>query len=418
MSGTRRVVIIGGGVIGRCAAYSLLQRGHAVVVLDRGSERGCSFGNAGMVVPSHLIPLAAPGVIGKGLRWMFDAESPFRIKPRLSGELLSWIWNFARAATPARVAQAVPVLRDLSLESRRLFVEMSGENGFDFGLVQKGLLMLCRSEEVLHEEAELAATANANGVPAEVLGADAVRKLDPSIEMDITGGVYFPQDCHLSPRRFLDGLDAAIRRMGGEILDDVEVTGIEKNGRRVTRVTASNGRNFEAEEFLLAGGSWSPRLARGLSVRIPMQAGKGYSITVEKPAALPELCSILCEAKIAVTPMGGTLRFAGTMEIAGLDGSVSGRRVMGMRKAVPRYFPQFKSSDLEGQTVWSGLRPCSPDGLPYIGRFRAYDNLTAATGHAMLGLSLGPVTGALVADILSEDKPRIDLAALSPDRYA
>ncbi len=418
MSGSRRVVIIGGGVIGRCAAYSLLQRGHSVVVLDRGAEGGCSFGNAGMVVPSHLIPLAAPGVIGKGLRWMFDAESPFRIKPRLSVELLSWIWKFARAATPARVGKAVPVLRDLSLESRRLFVEMAGAEDFDFGLVQKGLLMLCKSAEVLHEEAELAATANANGVPAEVLDAGSVRKLDPAIEMEVMGGVYFPQDCHLSPRRFLEGLDRTIRRGGGEILDDVEVAGIEGKGRRVARAIAADGRAFEGDEFVLAGGSWSPSLARGLAVNIPMQAGKGYSITVENPAALPGLCSILCEAKIAVTPMSGALRFAGTMEIAGLDGSVSARRVMGMRKAVPRYFPQFEPSDLEGQEVWSGLRPCSPDGLPYIGRFRAYDNLTAATGHAMLGLSLGPVTGALVADLLSGDKPRIDLTALSPDRYA
>ncbi len=413
---SKHVIIIGGGVIGRCAAYYLLKTGHKVTVLDRGGD-ACSGENAGMVVPSHVIPLAAPGVISKGLRWMFDGESPFCIRPRLSMDLISWLWKFSRAATPTRVREAVPVLRDLSLESRRLFVELSGEREFDFGLQQRGLLMLCRTEEMFDEEAEVAETANGCGVEARPLDRNAVQELDPGIEMDVCGGVYFPQDCHLSPSTFVENLGSAIEAMGGRLCNGVEVTEFALEGRLVKGVTDSEGERHEGDEYVLAGGAWSPEVVRDLEVALPMQAGKGYSMTVDNPVSLPEICSILCEAKVAVTPIGESLRFAGTMEIVGLDRSVSPRRVKGMVKSVPQYFPEFSTEDLGGREVWSGLRPCSPDGLPYIGRFRHYRNLTAATGHAMLGLSLGPVTGALISEIIAGDEPRVDSRLLSPDRY-
>jgi D-amino-acid dehydrogenase len=178
------------------------------------------------------------------------------------------------------------------------------------------------------------------------------------------------------------------------------------------------GGEFSADEYVIAGGSWSPLMSRALGLRLPMQAGKGYSLTLPKPRQLPGVCSILAEARIAVTPMGGGLRFGGTMEIAGLDEAINPVRVLGIIKAVPRYLPEFTPDDFAGIPPWSGLRPCSPDGLPYLGRTGKFANLTIATGHAMMGLSLGPITGRLVAEVLSGEQPSHDLKLLSPDRYA
>lgn len=202
------VVVIGGGLIGFSAAYHLQRAGMRVTVIERGSEEsaGCSTGNAGMVVPSHFVPLAAPGVIWKGLRWMFDPESPFSIRPRPSWELVSWGWRFYRASSPARVKRAMPVLRDMALRSRAIFGELAEREGFEFGLQKKGLLMLCKTRAALKHESELAATANSLGVEAEVLDAEGVRAKDPGVEIDVAGGVHFAQDCHLDPARFLGDL--------------------------------------------------------------------------------------------------------------------------------------------------------------------------------------------------------------------
>jgi D-amino-acid dehydrogenase len=214
---------------------------------------------------------------------------------------------------------------------------------------------------------------------------------------------------------------AALRQQlesaGTKISFETEVTGFIQDASRITAVRTTR-RNFAADEFVLCGGSWSPILARGLGLRLPMQAGKGYSLTLPRPRQLPSLCSICSEARVAVTPMNGTLRFGGTMEMAGLNEDINPVRVQGIIKSVLNYFPDFMAQDFEGIPAWRGLRPCSPDGLPYLGRTGRFANLTLATGHAMMGLSLGPITGKLVAQILSGGKPEFDLSLLDPDRYA
>ena len=414
---SRHIVIIGGGIIGLCTAYYAAKRGHRVTVIERlQRERdGCSFGNAGLVVPSHIIPLAAPGVVALALRWMWNPESPLYIKPRLDWDLISWGWKFLRASTRAHVRRAAPLIRDLSFASRACFEELA--DSFDFGLVKRGLVTLCKTQHALDEEAKTAAFANQLGVPAEVLDAKGVAALEPGVRMDVAGGVYFPKDCHLSPGRLMATLQRKLESAGVEFRFESAVTGWRTNGRRVEAVKTDAG-DFAADEFVLCGGAWSPTIARDLLVRLPMQAGKGYSLTLAHPRQLPEICAIFSEARIAVTPMDGTLRFGGTMEIAGLTEGCNTRRVQGIIKAVPRYFLDFTGEDFAGIQPWSGLRPCSPDGLPYVGRFAAYDNLSTATGHAMMGLSLGPVTGRLMAEVLSGEPPSLDIALLSPDRFA
>jgi D-amino-acid dehydrogenase len=374
-------------------------------------------GSAGMVTPSHFVPLAAPGMVALGLKWMWNPESPFYIKPRLDAELFGWGLKFWRAANPGQVERAAPLLRDLTFASRALFEEFAASTDDDFSLVTKGLLMLCKAERTLDEESKYAERANQLGVPAQVLDAKQTAVLEPAIRMDIAGSVFFPKDCHLSPNRFMVSLQTQCEKLGVQFHWRTGVSGLTQHTSHITSVRTSSG-EIEADEFVLAGGSWSPLLVRDLGLKLPIQAGKGYSLTLPKPRFLPTLCAILTEARVAMTPMCGSLRFGGTMEIAGLNEDINPRRVQGIIKAACRYIPDLTPQDFEGIPPWRGLRPCSPDGLPYLGRTRRFDNLTIASGHAMMGLSLGPISGTLVAEILSGPKLSIDLTLLDPDRYA
>ncbi len=411
------VVVIGAGVIGLCSAYYARARGMEVTVIDRGplEPSGCSLGNAGMIVPSHFVPLAAPGMVSLGLRWMLNPKSPLYIKPRLSWSLLDWGWRFARACTRRHVASSAPLLAQLGLASRALYDELSLKLG-DFSLTRRGLLMLCKRERTLEAEGHLVELGRELGVEARVLDARQTAELDAGVEMDVAGSVYFPGDCHFTPQAFMAGLRGELERAGVRFIWRAPVTGWRRASRRL-RAAITGAGEFEAGAFVLAGGVWSPDALRELGLRLPMQAGKGYSLTLDRPVQLPRLCSICTEARVAVTPMSGTLRFAGTMEIAGVDESINPRRVQGIVEAVPRYFPRFKGSDFAGVEPWAGLRPCSPDGLPYLGKPRATDNLVVAAGHGMMGMSLGPITGQLVALLLAEESPDFDLSLLSPDRH-
>jgi D-amino-acid dehydrogenase len=407
------VVIVGGGVIGLCSAYYALKRGFSVTVVERGGDN-CSLGNAGMIVPSHFIPLAAPGMIAKGLRMMLSPESPFFIRPRLDLGLMRWGWLFYRNSTERHVAASRGLLRDLNLESRRLFGELTEAE--DFGLVQRGLLMLCKTNKGLAEEAEVAAAAHEIGLKADLLDAKATAKLDPDITMDVAGAVHFPQDCHLSPARFVSSIRKRILELGGVIESSVNIDRIESGNGRVTAVSG-NGKRFEGGKFVIAGGSWSAELLETIGLKLPLQAGKGYSLTLPSPPELPQLCSIFAEAKVAITPMGHSLRFGGTMEVGGLDLTVNPARVHGIVKSVQSYFPKFSESDFSNIKPWAGLRPVSPDGIPYLGKVTGLPNLIAATGHAMMGLSLAPVSGRLVADLLAGDTPFRPIDAMSPGRF-
>ena len=413
----KRVIIIGGGVIGLSAGLECARRGHQVTIIEDAPERrGASFGNAGFVCPSHFIPLAAPGMVALGFKWMWNPESPFYIQPRLSWDLAMWALRFWRAGTSERVGRAAPLLRDLHLASRAAFVRFAGE-GEDFGLVTNGLLVLCKTQHGLDEEAHTVAMARDLGIAAVMLDAKQTAALDPGVTMDILGAAYFPGDCHLQPARFVAAIERRLLAAGGELRFGPRVTGWRRSGSRLGAVQTTEG-DAAADEFILAGGAWSSGLVRGLGLRLPMQAGKGYSLTLPNPIETPRICSILKEARAAVTPMGGALRFGGTMEIAGFSEEINPRRVAGILKSVPRYFPKFRREHFEGIQPWCGLRPCSPDGLPYLGRTRAAANLIVATGHAMMGLSLAPVTGEIVARVLNDEPPCFDLALLSPDRYA
>ncbi len=369
-----------------------------------------------MIVPSHFVPLAAPGIMGQAIRWMRDPESPFSLKPSLSMDMLKWGLRFFLASTRAQVDQAAPILRDLNLASRDLYIRWS-EIGLDSGLAKKGLLMLCKTDAMLHEEKELAQKARDLGVPAQVLNAQETAALDPNVTMSIAGSVYYPKDCHLDPSRLMASLQSNILAKGGKILWNHHVTGWKKSGSSIVALETSQG-EITGDEFVLCGGVWSDDLVKPLRLSIPMLAGKGYSLTLPSPIELPSVCSILCEARVAVTPMGDKLRFGGTMTIGKPDQVVAPEKIRGITKSVTSYLPRFKAQHFEDIQPWVGLRPVTPDGLPYIGRTNHWKNLTVATGHAMMGLSLGPITGQITTQIVAGEKTSVPIERLSPDRYA
>jgi len=416
---SKHIVVVGAGVVGLCTAYYAAQKGHRVTVLDRAPSAGdgCSYGNAGMVVPSHFVPLAAPGMVALGLRWMWNPESPFYVRPRLSAELLSWGIKFWRAANAEHVARSAPLLRDLHWTSRGCFEELGALWGDDFGLAKKGLLILCKTAHGFHEEAQVARRAEDLGIAAAVYGASEVAALEPDVRMDVAGAVHYPMDCHLTPGRLMAALERETAKSGVRLVRGTEVTGFRVAGRRIEALETSCG-DVAGDEYVLCAGIWSSRVARALRLAIPMEAGKGYSLTLPRPRATLRHCAILSEARVAVTPMGGALRFGGTMELSGVDSRIDPARVRGIVRAAARYYPEFTEADFDGVSPWCGLRPCSPDGLPYVGRAANYDNLSMATGHAMMGVSLGPVTGKLIAEVLSGEPPSLDIEALSPNRYS
>lgn len=397
---SKHVAVVGAGVIGLCAAAEAAERGHQVVVYDRQPEDAerCSTGNAGMVVPSHVIPLAAPGMVALGMRMMLNPRGPFRIRPRLDLTQLRWMWQFMRSANQRNVDLGGPALRDLSLLSRKRYLELAEAD--DFGLVKRGLVMVCQRTETLEEERHTVEFARKLGLSAEVLTDAELAKLDPGVRYTAAGGAFFPDDCHLNPAAFLTSLRRRVRAAGGTFL----------YGEQPKDVRA-----IEADHVVLAAGVWTRELAGQIGLNLPLVSGKGYSMTLNQPPVLPEVCSILVEGRVAVTPMGSTLRVGGTMEIGGAEGTIDQRRVDGIADSFCRYVPACPRNAFDGQPVWHGLRPCSPDGLPYIG---LVDRYVIAAGHAMMGLSLGPATGVIAAQLIDGRAPTVSLSAFDPRRFA
>lgn len=416
---SRHVVVIGGGIVGVACAYYLLGRGHRVTVVERGREGHdcCSLGNAGYISPSHFLPLAAPGIVGEALRWMLNPESPFYVKPRPDPELIGWVWRFWRAARPTRAHAVGPLLRDLNLKSRDLFLELAEATGNRFELRRDGCLALFQTEAGLRREAVHAARSEALGMPAPVLDAQGVAELEPEVTLRVHGGVHYVLDAHVTPERFHATLTDLVRGRGGRIVYDAEVTGWSAGERRVLGLQTVAG-EIGADEYVLAAGASSAGLLRGLGVRIPLQPGKGYSLTLDAPRERPRRPLLLQDVRVAITPLGSRLRFGGTMELGAAGVEINPPRIRGLVRSAIRHLPAFRPEDFEGVRPWCGHRPCTPDGLPYLGRLPGFENLTLATGHAMMGLSLAPITGLLVSEILSGSPPSIPVTALRPDRYA
>ncbi len=406
------VLVIGGGVVGVCSAYFLAEQGMQVTLIDRGEIcSGSSYGNAGLVVPSHCVPLAAPGVIRKALKWMFNPESPFYVKPRMSLELFTWLWRFRAACNVRHRDRAMPLIRDLSLKSVELFDAFAAMDDMDFAYQKNGMLQIFDTGGGLAEGVAEGELARGVGLEVEVLDASGVRERLSGLATRAVGGVFYPQDAHMVPAQFVRALAKKVERMGVCVRPHTELMGFDRNGRSIRAVRTTRG-EFAAGEVVLAAGSWSADLARRLDLKLSMQPAKGYSITFKRPDDFPFTPFMCMEAKVGVTPMGDMLRLAGTLELAGMDMSINQRRVRAVLRAADRYLPELDTETLQLLEIWRGLRPCTPDGLPYLGRPAGWDNLVIAAGHAMIGLSLGPVTGKLVSELAAREETAFDLTLL------
>jgi len=410
-------LVIGGGAIGICCAYYLHALGKNVTVVEKDDIcSGSSYGNAGLIVPSYSTPLAAPGVIFQGLKWMFNPESPFYIKPRFNWELLSWLWKFRCACNENNVRKALPILSGLSSASMDLFDDLAALEGIHCGFEKNGIVEFFNTHKGFEKGVKEARRLQEYGIEHRILKNGEIRQYTQDLRTSAVGGIFFPGDAHLIPDQFVRQLAQRLENKGVHLLTAVEVLGFETSGRKVTTVKTTRG-DISAEEVILAGGSWSAEMARELKIEVLMEPAKGYSVTYKRPPGIPSVPLAMAEAKVVLTPMSDVVRFAGTLELAGFDMSIDKRRLDAILKAVSTYFPDIDADALELIEIWRGLRPCSPDGLPYIGRPRLYDNLIISTGHGMRGISLAPITGKIVSQLASDQTPAMDIAALRIERF-
>ncbi|MGW8123764.1 NAD(P)/FAD-dependent oxidoreductase [Roseivirga echinicomitans] len=416
--GAKKVIVIGAGIVGLSTAYFLRKQGADVTVIDNtDGSNNCSNGNAGYISPSHLVPLASPGIISQGIKWMLNAESPFYIKPRLNRDLIKWGLLFKRSATVSKVDAAAKVLYQLTVQSQTLYEKIMADENIEAGYKKPGLLMICKTESTLKDEIELVTMAKSFGLDAEVLTREETEEMEPNIQYNMAGSVYFGCDAWMTPNVFMQKFKEILIQLGVNFQYNTQLEKIIHKGFSIEKLVTNKG-EFTADEYVLAAGSWSPILMKQLKIDIPLQAGKGYSFTLPSPVAMPKLPSILVEGRVATTPMMHGLRIAGTMEIAGTQLTINERRVQGIIKSVKEFMPQFEEQDFSQIETWAGLRPCTPDGLPYIGRAKKYKNLLIGTGHAMLGFTLGPITGQMLSHEIMGEKPAIVSPLLEVERFA
>lgn len=414
------VAVVGGGVVGACVAAALAERGAAVTLLEREPEvcppESAVYANCGLLVPSEVEPLAHPGALGQGLRWMLDGTSPFYVKPRADLDLVRWLWLF-RGACAAEVATAhAPLLFELSQASAALHGELAAEGGGDWHFRRNGWLAVYETAAGMDAAAAKALELRKLGVAGEILTAAEVRERVPRVVAgSVIGGVLTPADGHMDPAAFTRGMVARAERAGAAVVTGAEAYGFAVGaGGDVTAVRTTRG-DFTAEQVVVAAGAWSGPLARELGLRLPLEPAKGYSIDIETPAGLADIPLCVGEPHVVLTPLGDTLRLGSTLELSGWDMRLRPRRLMHLRRAAARVLGV--PEDTPARQVWRGPRPLTPDGLPYIGRSPRRPNVVFATGHCMLGLSLGPVTGKLVAEVCAGEAPSHDLTLLRPDRF-
>ena len=410
-------IIVGAGVIGLCSAYYLQKEGHEVTVIERGDiTDGCSFGNMGYMSPSHFVPLASPGIIAEGFKYMLSSSSPFFIKPRLNLKLMQWAWHFYKNSTVDNVRRSAPHLNNILKLSRQLIDDMRTQIGDSFDMETKGCLMMCKQTKTLQHEFHLADEAEKLGLVVERLDAAGVQALEPEVEVNVAGAVLFKDDCHFNPSKMMLALKTYLQKQGVQFQLNSTVSGFEKTANKVNAVITQQGK-LSCDNLVIAAGSWIPDVSKLLGIHLLLQPGKGYSYTyghVEKNIKYP---GILVDGRCAITPWGQSLRIGGTMELSGINNKVLVKRMEGIYNAAKDFYPGLQIEFPPAEKIWHGLRPVTPDGLAYIGRTSEYGNVVIAGGHAMLGISQGTGTGLIVSQLLENKKTEIAIDAFRINRF-
>lgn len=413
----QKAIVIGGGVNGLCTAYYLRKKQWDVTVIDSGDiTNNCSFGNMGFLSPSHFIPLASPGIVAEGLRYMLSRTSPFYIKPRLNYSFMRWALKFYGNSTQS-IAQknAEPLMSLLNL-SRRLMNDIREDIGDGFLMEEIGCMMMCHSKKAFEAELEVAEASKQFNLEIEILERRELQTYEPEVELDIYGAVLFKDDAHIHPGKFMLALKAYLEKQGVDFQLNTAVERFEKKGHQVTTVVTNKG-NFAAGEVIITAGAWLPKLAKMLGLPMLLEGGKGYSYTydhVEKNIRYP---AILVDGRCAITPWKHMLRIGGTMEFSGLNDKVLLPRMEGIYRSVKKFYPSLQIDMPDEDKIWTGLRPVTPDGLPYIGRPNGYENVSFGGGHAMLGVSAGAGTGLILTEMITGNQLPIDIGAFEVGRF-
>jgi D-amino-acid dehydrogenase len=409
---TPDVAIVGGGAIGVCCALELAAAGARVTLLETGDDvgAGCSAGSAGLICPSHAAPLATRSALALGLRSSLKADGPFAL--RLRPSLLPWIARFAAACTPARERRSTDLLRSLSAASLVIHERLAEQLGT--GVEQLGTLNVYETERGFEKGRREAAEHAHTGVACRVLDDREACLLEPALVGPVAGAVYYPDELSGDSHEFVRVVGRAAADAGVDVRTRVEVRALRAAEGRIVELETDAG-PLAPDTVVLAAGAWSPQLVRGLRLKLPIEAGKGYNLEFARGDGDPRVPVFLQEARVIATPFARAIRLAGTLELAGLDLTIDERRLRAVERAGRRRVRGL--AERRYQSVWSGLRPCAPDGLPIVGRPRSYRNLVVATGHAALGFTLAPLTGRLVAQLVAREPLDHDLAPLHPDRF-
>ncbi len=409
------VLVVGGGVIGLACALELQRAGRQVRVLEQGRiGSGSSHGNCGTLTPSHSEPLAAPGVIAKALRWMLKPDAPLYIAPRFDPALWRWLWHFSRRCNARDCRSATRARAALLDTSRALIEELVREHSLDCEFAASGVLYAFadpRERDAMLAELPLL---HAVGIDAQAWDAATLAANEPSLRAGLAGGLLFPGDASLRPDRYVAELARLARAAGCELVEDCAVLGFRRERGRVVGIDTTQGPQ-RGRDVLIATGAWSPALARQLGFALPIQPGKGYSITWDAQRSPPRRPLVLKERSVCVTAWGSGFRLGSTMEFSGYDTSLNRTRLDALERAAAEYLrdPPIGMRREE----WYGWRPMTWDDLPILGRAPGSDNLWLATGHGMLGVSMSAVTGRLLAELMTGRDPVVDPAPYSAIRF-
>jgi D-amino-acid dehydrogenase len=409
------VLILGAGVIGLACAWYLLKAGRSVVVLDRGRVGGgASHGNCGTLTPSHSAPLAMPGMVVKALRWMLRKDAPFRVAPRLDPELLGWMLRFAQRCNWADFHKANRAKAAILKHSRALIEGLVRDEKLDCGYAGHGTIYAFRDAAALDEFGWHVDSLRDVGIEVHRRTGDELRELEPCLRDEVIGGVVHPGDAQVRPDRYVAELARIVRAAGGTIVEDCEVAGFSVEASGIDAVRTSRG-DWRGRDVVLALGAWSPALARSLRLKIPVQPGKGYSITYTRPQMCPRTPIVCKEASVCVTAWDDGYRLGSTMEFAGYDTSLNRVRLDALKRGASHYLREPEGGRILEE--WYGWRPMTYDDLPILGRADRLNNLVLATGHGMLGVSMSAATGQLVAETVCGVATSIDASAYAPARF-
>lgn len=402
-----KITIIGGGVIGAASAYYLSKAGHQVTILERGRfGKGCSHGNCGFICPSHVLPLTTPGAWQAGLRSLFNPSSPFRIKPRWDPSLWGWLWRFARRCNTADMLQAGRAMQSLLTSSRQLYDTLMRDEPFDCEWETRGMLFVFRDPHAFDHYAEMdKLLAQQFNLPAERIAGDALATMEPALKPGLAGAWLYRTDGHLRPNKLMASWQKILAEQGVRIQEECEVKGFTSANGKAQAVITTKG-EIPTDAIVVATGAWTPFLNNHLGCKIPIQPGKGYSITMPRPKQCPTYPLIFEEHRVAVTPFQSGYRLGSTMEFAGYDTSLNRQRLDYLKESASVYLHEPYCDPVEEE--WYGWRPMTYDSLPIIDRSPKLSNVWIAAGHNMLGVATSPGTGKLVAELLGEQTPHVD----------